>query len=258
MTISTNGTCWYPDGSTIAADTPCNDTAAAAGEATPCCNGASLCIANGLCLDSGITTRGSCTDSEWGDGCTQYCREELPAEGAPLRLCNLSLTGSTFACGFPLSNCDEGVNTFTVTSYTLSVARATQLASWASSYGAEVVATTSGVSGSSALPLATGSATGCAADAGSADRYSDGDMAGVGVGVGVPLLLAALAALWLWRREVGRSRKMGDVSAGQYGGAQQMAPQQLQQQQYPHGHFQQQVPYHEIGTDGERSELPPK
>lgn len=185
---------------------------------------------------------------------TNSHRVELPAEGAPLRLCNLSLTGSTFACGFPLSNCDEGVNTFTVTSYTLSMARATQLTSWASSYGAEVVATTSGVSGSSALPLATSSATGCAADAG----YSDGEMAGVGVGVGVPLLLAALAALWLWRREVGRSRKMGDVSAGQYGGAQQMAPRQLQQQQYPHGHFQQQVPYHEVGTDGERAELPPK
>lgn len=77
MTISTNGTCWYPDGSTVTTDVPCNTTAAANGDATACCGAEALCMANGLCYDWGILSRGSCTDSSWGEGCAQYCTTRM-------------------------------------------------------------------------------------------------------------------------------------------------------------------------------------
>ncbi|KAK8206157.1 hypothetical protein HDK77DRAFT_483989 [Phyllosticta capitalensis] len=253
MTISTNGTCWYPDGVTIATyDSPCNDTAAAAGIATPCCNSQHLCMANGLCLNWAITSRGSCTDSAWGEGCTQYCQDENTSQGARMRVCDLDSDKSTFACGDSLSNCEQGVNTFSVTSYTLSVARETQLASLASAYGAAVVATTAGSSSTLALSSSGATASSSAASS-SGDAFSSGEMAGVGVGVGVPLALACVALAWLWRREVGRSKGVRQMVE------QQQMQQQQYQQQYQHAHYhQQQVPYHEIGTDGERAELPPK
>ncbi|KAK7614712.1 hypothetical protein BKA81DRAFT_405909 [Phyllosticta paracitricarpa] len=293
MTISTNGTCWYPDG-TLSEDVPCNSTAAAAGEATACCGSAALCMANGLCLDWGVTSRGSCTDKSWteGGGCTQYCVNDDTSGGSPLRVCTIAIdpSDSTFACGATLSNCDQGVNTFTLTSNTVMVARPTQLARLASAVGAEVVVTTgaasSAVSGvctlavsaaSSSASSATGVASASGGDASASgnglqgksatDGYSSGEMAGVGVGVGAPLLLALFAALWLWRREVRRGRKSiaaatGSVVAYHDGDAAVAAQavqqqQQQQQQQFGHGHGHGHHVYQEVGTDGERAELPP-
>ncbi|KAK8183542.1 uncharacterized protein BKA78DRAFT_45011 [Phyllosticta capitalensis] len=75
MTISTDGTCWYPDGKTIPDDVPCNTTAGENGDATACCGKDALCMANGLCLNWGILSRGSCTDNSWGKGCPQVCKD---------------------------------------------------------------------------------------------------------------------------------------------------------------------------------------
>ncbi|KAK8242632.1 hypothetical protein IWZ00DRAFT_556129 [Phyllosticta capitalensis] len=284
MTISTNGTCWYPDGSTVTTDAPCNTTAAANGDATACCGAEALCMANGLCYDWGILSRGSCTDSSWGEGCAQYCTTRSPTTGERVLACSVvdgDITQNTFACDG--TNCSDSSDYFTVTSNSLVLARPTQLASLASVVGAEVVTTaiTSTISSASSTGSATVAASATVTESCPADQregadgaFSSGEMAGVGVGVGVPLLLAFLAALWLWRREVGRGRKGAVNGAGvQYADAgvggghgqqQQMMnqPQMMmmqQQQQYQQMHYlQNQQTYQEIGTEGERIELPPR
>lgn len=77
--------CYYPDG-TEAPDTPCNSTA----EQSACCGSSAYCLANGLCLGDGGTSRGSCTDESWeDDSCPQYCRDST--ETAPHILLLLSL-----------------------------------------------------------------------------------------------------------------------------------------------------------------------
>lgn len=49
--------CWYPDGRTETADIPCNPNAAE----SACCSPDAFCLSNGLCLYSGVVSRGSCT-----------------------------------------------------------------------------------------------------------------------------------------------------------------------------------------------------
>lgn len=62
--------CYFPDGETVApVDYPCNASASV----SPCCGPDSWCLDNGLCYHSGIISRGSCTDQNWGVGCAQYC-----------------------------------------------------------------------------------------------------------------------------------------------------------------------------------------
>lgn len=67
--------CWYPDGSTPAPDTPCNQTAVDNGQTSACCGADAMCMDNGLCFGKGIVSRGSCTDKNWGEPCTQYCQD---------------------------------------------------------------------------------------------------------------------------------------------------------------------------------------
>lgn len=62
--------CYYPDGETLAPDVACNSSASV----SSCCGSGSWCLDNGLCYDSGVVSRGSCTDKSWGEGCAQYCQ----------------------------------------------------------------------------------------------------------------------------------------------------------------------------------------
>ncbi|KAK8206138.1 hypothetical protein IWZ01DRAFT_553165 [Phyllosticta capitalensis] len=269
MTISTDGTCWYPDRKTIPDDVPCNTTAAENGDATACCGKDALCMANGLCLNWGILSRGSCTDNSWGKGCPQVCKDTKQSTGVRLLSCSVNsndITRDTWACDGD-GGCDDPAATTTLTSNVLVLARPTQLASLAADVGAEVVTTKGAGASGTATAAATATGASCSADDGGG-TYSSGDMAGVGLGVGVPLLLALLAAIWLWRREVRSARKGMRMDGVQWGGVgggniqlmDQPQPMYAQQKVFHHDIHQQspQQVYQEIGTDGERAELPPK
>ncbi|KAK8227522.1 hypothetical protein HDK90DRAFT_62309 [Phyllosticta capitalensis] len=274
MTISTDGTCWYPDGETIPDDVPCNTTAGENGDATACCGKDALCMANGLCLNWGILSRGSCTDNSWGKGCPQVCKDTKQSTGVRLLSCSVNsndITRDTWACDGNGGCDDPGAATTTLTSNVLVLARPTQLASLAADVGAEVVTTRGAGASGTATAAATATGASCSADDGGG-TYSSGDMAGVGLGVGVPLLLALLAAIWLWRREARSARKGMRMDGVQWGGGgggsgggniqlmDQPQPMYAQQKVFHHDLHQQspQQVYQEIGTDGERAELPPK
>ena len=61
--------CYYPDGITESPDVPCNQSAVDAGGHTSCSGADALCLDNGLCFGYGIVSRGSCTDTSWGEEC---------------------------------------------------------------------------------------------------------------------------------------------------------------------------------------------
>lgn len=64
--------CWFPDGNTETIDVPCNTNA----DESACCGPTAFCLSNGLCLDSGVVSRGSCTDRTWNSSaCAQQCTD---------------------------------------------------------------------------------------------------------------------------------------------------------------------------------------
>jgi hypothetical protein len=67
-------TCYYPDKSIAQYDVPCNASASA----SACCGSGSWCLDNGLCLDYGSISRGSCTDESWqSTECCPYCQNGI-------------------------------------------------------------------------------------------------------------------------------------------------------------------------------------
>ena len=71
-------TCYYPDKSVAAKDSPCHSPSVGDG-ASACCNSNDICLNNGLCLAQGggeVISRGSCTDKDWESlECPQYCSD---------------------------------------------------------------------------------------------------------------------------------------------------------------------------------------
>lgn len=62
--------CWFPDGNTETQDLPCDPNA----DESACCGPDAFCLSNGLCLSSGVVSRGSCTDRTWNDpACATQC-----------------------------------------------------------------------------------------------------------------------------------------------------------------------------------------
>ena len=79
IVIMTNAqTCYYPDGSVVARDTPCHSPSIGDG-ASACCDSGDICLDNNLCLSQGgaeLISRGSCTDHTWqSPECSQYCSD---------------------------------------------------------------------------------------------------------------------------------------------------------------------------------------
>ena len=72
-------TCYYPDTTVATGHIPCNATASnTSSDASACCNDSKngYCLANGLCWDDGILSRGSCTDKNWAaPSCAQWCQQ---------------------------------------------------------------------------------------------------------------------------------------------------------------------------------------
>ncbi|KAK8053230.1 hypothetical protein PG996_012531 [Apiospora saccharicola] len=64
--------CFYPKGETAMGDAPCNPKL----ETSACCGGGfgMVCLDNGFCLGPSTNIiRGSCTDANWGAGCSRLC-----------------------------------------------------------------------------------------------------------------------------------------------------------------------------------------
>ena len=79
IVIMTNAqTCYSPDGSVMARDTPCHSPSIGDG-ASACCDHGDVCLDNNLCLAQGggeLISRGSCTDHTWqSPECSQYCSD---------------------------------------------------------------------------------------------------------------------------------------------------------------------------------------
>lgn len=65
--------CYFPDGTKALDRVPCSDQSN-----TACCGSDHICMANGLCLNSGSHqpfgfSRAACTDSNWGADCPHVC-----------------------------------------------------------------------------------------------------------------------------------------------------------------------------------------
>ncbi|KAK4497111.1 hypothetical protein PRZ48_011561 [Zasmidium cellare] len=96
-----HATCYFLDGITVSNDQPCDSTAAI----SPCCAAGGFCLDNGLCFDHGVTSRGSCTDQNWGAPCRKVCEDWLPTGGMPLTPCGDEFT---YACGLPTPGTNSG------------------------------------------------------------------------------------------------------------------------------------------------------
>lgn len=93
---STTKQCYYPNKSTSTTDTPCDANA----DVSACCSPGDLCLANGLCLNYGRLSRGSCTDSTFSSSqCPQICLNY--PQGCPITPCWGPNGAGLFACGFP-------------------------------------------------------------------------------------------------------------------------------------------------------------
>src|SRR5271168_3571089 len=91
---STSATCYYPDGSIAATDTPCSSS----GNST-CCGSGYACLSNRICMatgdeaqkpDASLYVRGSCTDQSWKDAsCPLFCigSDDLLSGGMGIAKC---------------------------------------------------------------------------------------------------------------------------------------------------------------------------
>lgn len=73
--------CYFPDGSEVTSDTPCQSSSTSDG-ASACCNSLDVCLESHLCLAQNgapMISRGSCTDKTWqSQECSQYCADGKP------------------------------------------------------------------------------------------------------------------------------------------------------------------------------------
>ncbi|KAK8131191.1 hypothetical protein PG984_007629 [Apiospora sp. TS-2023a] len=103
--------CFYPKGETATGDAPCNPKL----ETSACCGGGfgMVCLDNGLCLGPSCNIiRGSCTDANWGAGCSRLCLGD--SMGGPDLISCANATGSdeTYCCDHLSNCCDTGVGRF--------------------------------------------------------------------------------------------------------------------------------------------------
>lgn len=183
--------CWYPDGKTLANDTPCNVSA----NVSSCCLPSLLCLDNGLCFGHGVVSRGSCTDKSWGPECPQYCNASNTNGGEVMTVCQVS--SHTWTCGANNSDCAYDRNTFTMPQGAGFMLRPAQVVgSDQAAQGLLIEPTSTLTLGASSIGASTVTVTaqprmrGC-------KKYSAADMAGVAMGIGLPLLVALGAALML-------------------------------------------------------------
>ena len=227
--FAVNFQCYFPDGTTTTPDIPCNQSAIDAGGHSPCCNELNMCLDNGLCFGGGVVSRGSCTDSSWGEDCPQYCKSSMwrslsmlnssakadiscldPTGGNPMYPCEPF--SSTWACGFNNTDCQTGDGTFTMEGGNGFILRGNQVAALeggSSSVAILVEPTTtltpatndsaSSPSGSTSSS-ATQSSSASASTTSASQAFTAGDIAGAAVGVGVPLLLALIGAIVMFCR----------------------------------------------------------
>ncbi|KAF2169784.1 hypothetical protein M409DRAFT_52285 [Zasmidium cellare ATCC 36951] len=252
--------CFFPDGSD-STDVPCNSSATH----SACCASTSYRLSNGVCLSSGILSRGSCTDQSWdADGCGQYCTNYNTGGGYAIMAC----TNTTFTCRFNPDKCSVTSSVFTMKDMDTIVLKSDQLTSAMELAGVDTgsSSTDSDSTSSTSVPVVTVTATG-AASPDSAKGYTSGQMAGVGAGVGVPLLLAIGALSWLLilekkkshtdqphfhplqsPEETGHTNTWTAWNQPTYGGGgQQRMPSELNNEQVV-----------EIGTEHRLAELEPK
>lgn len=170
-------------------------------------------------------SRGSCTDRNWGSGCTQYCQTTNPSGGGPLISC--SVFEHQFACGGNSSACSNNANVFTLHGGDAFVLRSSQVtnssdgSSQALSVGPDTVLTlaagtaaTSSSSASTTAAAAAPSVSETSADnnkdtSSSHGKFSAGAVAGAALGTGIPLLLALLGALFVIFRQRRQIKNLG-------------------------------------------------
>ncbi|KAK8034255.1 hypothetical protein PG993_009250 [Apiospora rasikravindrae] len=275
--------CFYPEGQDAASDAPCNPKL----DTSPCCGGGygMVCLENGLCLgpDTNIV-RGSCTDANWGPGCSRLCLGG--SMGGPDLISCANSTGSegSYCCDHLSNCCDTGVGRF-------QIQRPRPTASWntqASRFDPVAQSSTSSSSATSAAnPTSSpdpGTQPTAAATPQSTERtpeeqqgLSSSTTAGIGVGVGIGAsALAVVGYLALKRHR--RNKAISDTQAAPTsedpgevdGGAQHKydtgywglssPPQELHGQQRPqelHDQYRQELPGHcrpqELPSDPFRS-----
>lgn len=76
-------TCYRADGVTTVEDIPCDTSTGT----SACCGADDYCLENGLCLNSGMLVRGSCTDPKWGAPCNKICPDNDPNSFLRLQTC---------------------------------------------------------------------------------------------------------------------------------------------------------------------------
>lgn len=195
LTVADTGaSCCYPNGMPAKSDSPCDPDA----ETSGCCGSGTFCLDNGLCLGTGILSRGSCTDPNWGALCPQACKEENPGGGMSMSPCSITVSGKIqyFACGLN-STCE---NVTRVEGGSSIVLKQQQVADLGYQRALEVSSTTilqSNLS-SNASDAQNATCTAVATSSSPSPRsaaYTAGQMIGVGLGVGLPLLIALAAAV---------------------------------------------------------------
>ncbi|KAK7935887.1 hypothetical protein PG985_001382 [Apiospora marii] len=245
------GTCYYPNGKVAADDLPCNPNS----DVSPCCgNGLGwVCMENGLCLaPQGNTIRGSCTDKNWGEGCTRFCLGENLG-GTDLISCENSTGIDTSYCCDHQNGpcCENGVGRFNVlpphpstsATYNNQASRYDVLPqSLKPSPTPTSPSSAAGPKASDRDGQSSADQSGPAATAGTAqptDKSSEGlsssASAGIGVGVGLGVSALAVISYLLWRRhrknKASRDFAQGSPS-GPYGVASGMPQQQAVAEYY--------------------------
>ncbi|ETS75657.1 hypothetical protein PFICI_12601 [Pestalotiopsis fici W106-1] len=225
---SSVSSCYYPNGLLAKDDTPCDPDATTG---SPCCGAGigGVCLSNGLCQGgNGNVVRGSCTDSDWGDGCPHYCLGASTGGTDLISCSNVTGTDTSYCCDHTSFCCDTGVSRFTVlpsnpttsatwnpsSSIYVVVASKSSSTTSTTSTGSTTTTTTGtsqgettpSSSGSNSSSTAETSGTGAAVASGSTG-LSSGAAAGIGVGGGVAVIIIACIAFFLIRSHRKRKRQ---------------------------------------------------
>ncbi|KAF8861957.1 hypothetical protein BDZ45DRAFT_799601 [Acephala macrosclerotiorum] len=197
--------CYYPDGTTLSQDTPCNTTTTGH---SACCT--APCMSSGLCFDNGLLSRGSYADQTWKDpACAPYCVDgtsgnpAIPTGGHPVIprewTAGVDVAEIGWCCDFPIAtgSCAQGREIKIAARAVLS--NSTTAASALSATG-----TASGTATNTATSTAVCNAAGQSSGT-NAGCPANHDVA-IGVRIGAPLEIAVVSLLLLWLRER-RARK---------------------------------------------------
>ncbi|KAK8012823.1 hypothetical protein PG991_010198 [Apiospora marii] len=217
--------CFYPKGETATGDAPCNPKL----ETSACCGGGfgMVCLDNGFCLGQNTNiVRGSCTDANWGAGCSRLCLgmqtpcprigEESGGDsmGGPDLISCANATGSddSYCCDHLSNCCDTGVGRFNMkrprptASWNTEASRFDLIASPSSTISSSTSPAanpTSSSGPSNNSPATQGSATAPQSTEKPADSpqgLSSSASAGIGVGVGVGFSALAVVFYLAMRR----------------------------------------------------------